>query len=41
MSADPPLPAELWDGLSAEARALILALGAEVAELRAKVREHE
>jgi transposase len=41
MSAAPPLPAVLWDSLPAEARALILALRAEVAELRAKVREQQ
>jgi transposase len=38
MSARPPLPADLWDSLPPEARALILALRAEAAELRAKVR---
>ena len=39
MSAGPPLPVDLWDSLSPEARAaLILALQAEAAELRAKVR---
>jgi transposase len=38
MSAGPPLPAELWDSLPPEARALILALRAEAAELRAQVR---
>src|SRR4051794_32309353 len=38
MSAGPPVPAELWDRLPPEARALILALRAETAELRAKVR---
>ena len=38
MSAGPPLPVDLWDSLSPEARAaLILALQAEAAELRAKV----
>src|SRR5882672_6858977 len=41
MSAEPPLPAELWDRLPPEARALILALRAEVAELRTKVREQQ
>jgi hypothetical protein len=41
MSAGPPLPAELWDSLPAEARTLILARRAEVAELRAKVREQQ
>jgi transposase len=39
MSAGPPLPAEVWDSLPPEARALILALQAEAAELRAKVQE--
>jgi transposase len=38
MSAGPPLPAELWDSLPPEARALIVALLAEAADLRAKVR---
>src|SRR6516165_153579 len=38
MSAGPPLPVDLWDSLSPEARALILTLQAEAAELRAKVR---
>src|SRR5436305_4396661 len=38
MSASPPLSADLWDSLPPEARALILALRAEAAELRAKVR---
>src|SRR5687768_15871173 len=37
MSADPPLPAGLWDSLPPEARALILAQRAEVAGLRARV----
>ena len=37
MSAGPPLPADLWDDLPPEARALILALRAEAAELRAEV----
>ena len=37
MSAGLPLPADLWDSLPPEARALILALRAEAAELRAKV----
>lgn len=37
MSASPPLPAALWDKLPPEAQALILALRAEAAELRAKV----
>jgi len=41
MSAGPPLPADLWDSLPPEARALILALRAEVAELRTKVREQQ
>jgi transposase len=39
MSAGPPLPADLWNSLPPEARALILALRAEVAQLRAKVQE--
>src|SRR5262245_34480130 len=38
MSAGPPLPADLWDSLPLQARALILGLQAEAAELRAKVR---
>ena len=38
MSAGPPLPANLWDRLPPQARALILALRAEAAELQAKVR---
>ena len=37
MSAGPPLPVDLWDSLSPEARALIRTLQAEAAELRAKV----
>jgi transposase len=37
MSAAPPLPADLWNSLPPEARALILALRAEAAELQAKV----
>jgi transposase len=37
MSAGPPLPADLWDNLPAEARALILALRTEVAELQVRV----
>jgi hypothetical protein len=37
MSARPPLPADLWDSLPPEARALILAQRAEVAELQARV----
>jgi transposase len=41
MSAEPPLPADLWDRLPSEARALILALRAEVAELPATVREQQ
>src|SRR5438477_481937 len=41
MSAGPPLPTDLWDRLPPEARALILALRAELAELRAKVREQQ
>src|SRR5262245_37270364 len=39
MSAAPPLPADLWASLPPQARALILGLQAEAAELRAKVRE--
>jgi hypothetical protein len=35
MSTRPLLPADLWDSLPPEARALILALRAEAAELRA------
>src|SRR6516225_907232 len=38
MSARLPLPADTWDSLPPEARALILALRAEAAELRAEVR---
>ena len=38
MSAGPPLSVDLWDSLSPEARAQILTLQAEAAELRAKVR---
>src|SRR5215831_13665199 len=38
MSAGPPLPVDLWDSLPPQARALILGLQAEAAELRAKVR---
>ena len=38
MSAESPLPVDLWDSLSPDARALILTLQAEAAELRAKVR---
>jgi transposase len=41
MSDGPPLPADLWGSLPHEARALILALRGEVAELRAKVREQQ
>jgi hypothetical protein len=41
MSTGPPLPADLWDRLPPEARALILALRAEVAQLRAQVREQQ
>src|SRR5947209_8652751 len=41
MSAGPPLPAELWNRLPPEARALILALRAEVAGLRDTVREQQ
>jgi transposase len=37
MSARPPLPADLWDSLPPEARALILAQRAELAALRAEV----
>jgi transposase len=37
MSIGPLLPADLWDSLPPEARALILALRAEAAELRAQV----
>src|SRR3954447_15284509 len=37
MSAGLPLPADLWDSLPPEARALVLALRAEADELRAKV----
>src|SRR6516162_11772742 len=37
MSAGPLLSVDLWDNLPPEARALILALRAEAAELRAKV----
>src|SRR4051794_38903032 len=37
MSARPPLPADLWDSLPSEVRALILAQRAEVAELQARV----
>src|SRR5262245_48555160 len=37
MSAGPPLPVDLRDSLSPAARALILTLQAEAAELRAKV----
>jgi transposase len=37
MRAGLPLPADLWDSLPPEARGLILALRAEVAELQAKV----
>jgi transposase len=39
MSVGPPLPADLWNSLPAEARALILALRTEAAELRAEVQE--
>jgi transposase len=38
MSAGQLLPADIWDSLPTEARALILALQAEAAELRTKVR---
>jgi len=38
MSAGPPLPADLWDSLPPEARALIQALRAEAAEMQARVR---
>jgi transposase len=41
MSARPPLPADLWDRLPPEARAVILALRAEVADLRAKVQQQQ
>src|SRR5262249_1413655 len=41
MSTGPPLPADLWGRLPPEARALVLALRAEVAELRATVREQQ
>ena len=41
MRTRPPLPAALWDGLPPEARALILALRGEVAELQAKVHSLE
>lgn len=41
MNTGPPLPADLWDRLPPEARALILALRAEVADLRAEVREQQ
>ncbi len=41
MSDRPPLPADLWGNLPPEARALILTLRAEVAELGAKVREQQ
>jgi transposase len=37
MSARPPLPADLWDSLPAEARALILALRTQVGELQTKL----
>jgi transposase len=37
MGARPPLPADLWDSPPSEARALILAQRAEVAELQARV----
>jgi uncharacterized protein YlxW (UPF0749 family) len=38
MSAGPPLPVDLWDSLSPEARALIRTLQAEATDLRTKVR---
>ena len=41
MNTGLPLPVELWDRLPPEARALILALRAEVAQLRAQVREQQ
>src|SRR5215467_6849120 len=41
MSTGPRLPADLWDRLPSEARALILALRTEVAQLRAQVREQQ
>src|SRR4051794_10503153 len=37
MDAGPPLPADLWDRLPTEARALIQALRAEVAALRQQI----
>jgi len=39
MSVAPPLPADLWDSLPPEARTLIMALRAEVNELRRQVHE--
>src|SRR6516162_4854528 len=39
MSAGPPLPAEVWDRLPPEARALIQALRAEVQALQQQVRD--
>ena len=41
MSAGPLLSVDLWDSQPPEARALILALRAEAAELRAKVQALE
>jgi transposase len=41
MTDGPPLPADLWGSLPPEAQALILALRAEVAELRAEVRDQQ
>src|SRR5262245_16228894 len=38
MGTGPPLPADLWDSLPPEARAIILALRAEVNGLQAKVK---
>src|SRR5262245_18421268 len=41
MTDGPPLPADLWGSLPPEAQALILAMRAEVTELRAKFREQQ
>jgi hypothetical protein len=41
MSVGALLPADLWDRLPPEARAVVLALRADVAELKAKVRDQE
>ena len=41
MTDGPPLSADLWGSLPPEAQALILALRAEVADLRAKVCEQQ